>query len=288
MIHTLSAVAPANSRRAFTLIELLVVIGIIAVLVGILLPVLASARRSANSVKCLAALKEIGNALKVYAIDYKGTWPVSSYRLPAGLNVQWMAWPDMISQYVTKNKNIQRTTLTQLRRSSVLWGCPEWTKSWDWDNTQSNISGEMVYTGYGMSQYTPTSLQTGSVNDRAIFTASVNPGRWEKYTVWGKRGAERLLICDSTIEYLQVPPTIKLSGPVGTIVEFQPYDVWATSAVGFGVDGARHAKTGTPKKAVLGGMKSFNGLFCDGHASPVSIAEAWNAIRNPGQNNVTP
>jgi prepilin-type N-terminal cleavage/methylation domain-containing protein/prepilin-type processing-associated H-X9-DG protein len=279
-----AAVPRDKTRGAFTLIELLVVIGIIAVLVGILLPVLASARRNANSVKCLAALKEIGNALKVYAIDYKGTWPVSSYRI----NTPWMAWPDMISQYVTKNKNIQRDSLTTIRRSSILWGCPEWTKSWDWNNTAAAGTAEMVYTGYGMSMYTPTYLKTGNNSDRAIFTTAINPGRWEKYTVWGKNGAERLLICDSTIEYLQVPSTIKLSGPVGTVVEFQPYDVWTSFDPTFGVDGARHAKRGTPKSGVLKGMKSFNALFCDGHASPVSIGEAWNAIRNPGKNNVTP
>src|SRR5688572_23166885 len=191
--------------RAFTLVELLVVIGIIAILIAIILPALSAARRQANTTKCLASLKEIGNAFKLYAGDHRGIWPVASYRLPAGQNDQWLAWADMVSKYVSGNKNIHRTTISSVRRSSVLWGCPEWTKNWEWDKTASNVSGEMVYTGYGMSMYTPTFLKTSDINDRAIFTASNNPGRWEKYTVWGKNGSERLLIADAAVEYLQVP-----------------------------------------------------------------------------------
>src|SRR5437868_6338566 len=60
---------------AFSLVELLVVIAIIAVLIALLIPALNSAREHANRVKCMANLRSIGEAMKIYANDNKNQYP---------------------------------------------------------------------------------------------------------------------------------------------------------------------------------------------------------------------
>ena len=64
-----------NASGAFTLIELLVVIAIIALLIGILLPALGSARMTARDVLCKSNQKQVALATHTYAADYKGKFP---------------------------------------------------------------------------------------------------------------------------------------------------------------------------------------------------------------------
>ena len=62
-------------RRGFTLIELLVVIAVVALLIGLLLPALASARESGRATVCLANLRGIHDACRAYADVSRGYSP---------------------------------------------------------------------------------------------------------------------------------------------------------------------------------------------------------------------
>ncbi len=75
-------------KQEFTLIELLITIAIIAILAGLLLPALNSARRKAQSISCISNLKQQGTCHSLYAADYED-WIISQESGFAGRKCTW-------------------------------------------------------------------------------------------------------------------------------------------------------------------------------------------------------
>src|SRR5687768_13987028 len=65
--------------RAFTLVELLVVIGIIAVLVGVLLPVLSAIQSRGRDLACQSNIRQCVQLIHAYAAENKGQLPFGMY-----------------------------------------------------------------------------------------------------------------------------------------------------------------------------------------------------------------
>ena len=117
--HPFRRIGPRTEN--FTLIELLVVIAIIAILAGMLLPALNSARGKARQMPCTANMKQVGTAFNTYADTFDGQLPHSAS--PYNTAPFWMTM-------LTDSKTLPAPPdglLAEVETPSSLgfWRCPE-------------------------------------------------------------------------------------------------------------------------------------------------------------------
>jgi prepilin-type N-terminal cleavage/methylation domain-containing protein/prepilin-type processing-associated H-X9-DG protein len=281
--------------RAFTLVELLVVIGIIAVLISILLPTLGAVRKQAAATKCATALREIGNAMQMYAMENKGYMPAPQVIPRSGhfYNVDGVDYPrsgvgaywfTFIAKYVTKTKvgtaSDQHHEAADARKT-VIWGCPEW------EGYRTGTIGEMhrAQVGLGMNHYPtftesypapgvwPPRRESTFIQNWTRGNPSAQDGNWAKLTRYGRRGAQRALVMDSQfwLAEAQAPPGGVIPGQrvFDTSYTYSPGVVGQTLT-----DFYRHGKPPKLKRAgpggyydTFGGKVAFNILYCDGHVT---------------------
>jgi len=140
-------------QDAFTLIELLVVIAIIALLMGILMPSLQKARKQAQAVVCVAHMKDLGVAFRMYLDEYDGyahhtpnegmwdnAWEGSPIVKDYGPNDQYAYWGVAYKPYA-KNKKVFR--------------CPSALRPDDWPERGWGITYKeyFKYACYGVNGY---------------------------------------------------------------------------------------------------------------------------------------
>ncbi len=265
----------SSHRQAFTLVELLVVIGIIAVLISILLPSLARARDSANTVACLSNLRQIGMGALMYAQDNKGKLPIPWFNGDAYVTAlggtqadkNWWRtnWHHRVLPYMGKSDlDVLRATnnaaFYNLKNEGPMF-CP------------AALPLPEASASYGMNGCIGAQKDSANIRNRNIPDFSINRIKSQTGIIlYGDEntGASDFLSSSDGVNFNVYPPTApdgvtgcsdtrdNYNNPVGGYTTYPDSVYTVTSCISF-----RHS-----------GKKFANVVYVDGHAGSLTIEEA--------------
>ena len=252
---------------AFTLVELLVVIGIIAILVAILLPSLAKARKQANTVQCLSNLRQIGMAYIQYSNEQQGR--NATYFSEASPTSMDYSWPGLIAPYLPSVKPMNVGNIGTLANGVLL--CPEAKDLTFGANISGSGSqwGSLNYAWNG--QYAPAGnsylwmRDAGPTNPAQSWWACSYGFNYYLYTF--KSGPNGVVHWNNLSDVR--PSTVTPMFFDSIWVDIAPY--W-TDQTPHDLKGTNFAGTGQITRCVLNRHNmAINMVMCDGSAQTVSL-----------------
>lgn len=228
--RTLSA-RTASSRGAFTLIELLFVVAIVALLIGLLIPLVGSVRTNARSETCLSNLRQVGVAYGLYTQDNDDLYPAAmdpiDYVDQDGLTQSSWIWMGrgmraMLTPYLAEEPTDQRDSvlLCPADRDELL-GDPRFERtsyaySLAFYHSPEQLESMTTPASTTIRPKAPVGQRVGSV---AFPGAKILSGEWDIYHEpgvdlsqyswdekgwWGARGSRNHLFADGSVRYVKV------------------------------------------------------------------------------------
>lgn len=167
-----------HRRRGFSLIELLVTTGIIALLIGILLPTLNRARQSAGRIACLSNLRQMAIAAQTYIQTNNGYFPIAYYYGFDGPTTYSYCWDLTTISTPGQPTQIIPGLLWSNMGTQKIQQCPSYEGPSNWAaNPYTGYNYNTSYIGHGQSEAIIAPIKASQVHHPAR-VALFGDGQW--------------------------------------------------------------------------------------------------------------